>query len=159
VNNVGKTPAFDVKGSYGFIVIRKEEQEPDYATWDKGEKGRLSVTPTFSFNLIMPNKPSAFFAQALGQTRIDTDHIEPAAARVPAEGGEYRVETMRFTEDIMESFRGRKAAFLCFGKLTYRDQFGDQHWKTFCLADPPPNPDELGFFPKCAQYNAMDYQK
>jgi hypothetical protein len=66
--------------------------------------------------------------------------------------------TMKFDQETIGRLIRHESFLITFGKLTFRDAFGNPHWTTFCFAEPPPLPNEFRDMPNCASYGNMDRQ-
>jgi hypothetical protein len=128
LTNTGRTPAKDVEGDIVATVLKKGE-EPlfDYSVAHSYERLHAGA--------IFPNNPI---------------HTTITVARYGPQIPEPIVPTPEFRHEIATG----QSFIIFYGKITYADIFGVQHWTTFCTGSG--SAIQLNDVKKCVSYNDVD---
>jgi hypothetical protein len=134
VENVGKTPATQMKGLWYIRIVQN------------GEKLRFRYPMNSSWGLTMgaifPNDPPV--VNNVNWTKID-----------PSNKTSYPTERKVTPEEFNSLLRGA-AFFIIYGRLTYNDEFGISHWTHFCSWTHFTQGEKTIAAQDCAAYNAVD---
>jgi hypothetical protein len=131
IQNTGKTPATGVEGDYVATVLKKGEH-PALGDFSVGNPhNRLFGGAVF------PNSPIP--------TTLSVVRYGPATA-------EPIVPDSTLRQDIANGNR----FIIFYGKITYHDVFGTQHWTQFCTGSGTAILEELK---KCITYNDVDHNQ
>jgi hypothetical protein len=128
IANTGKTPAKDVEGDIIATVLKK------------------GVEPVFDFSLGHPHNrlyAGAVFPNAPIPTTVPIVRYGPM---VP--------EPIVPTPELRQEIAGGQSFIILYGKITYADIFGVQHWTAFCTGSGPAI--QTSDLKKCISYNDID---